>query len=158
MTSFPLALESALVSYIQSSITGSITWPILKGHTDNFSGSFDLPVIAVVCDGYTEEIPGYSVYKADLRVDEVCNAHDAESYNNFDVVDDQIQTLLNDQDAVRAYVNSPSSSVFIAGIFLEQNNTVVGENGGDFLNSRKYLVLTQQMFPSSSVIYPLSSS
>jgi hypothetical protein len=154
MLSFPLALEQSLVSYLQSNITGSLTWPILKGHTDNFTGSFDLPIIAVVCDGYSEEIAGYSVFKADLRVDIVCNAHDSSSYSNFDLADDQIQNLMSDQEGIRSWVNNPSSSMFIAGLFLEGSNNIIGENDNDFINCRRYSVFAQQQMPSSSVIYP----
>ncbi len=158
MNSFVFNLEQALVNYLTSSITTS--YPILPGHTNNPSATFDLPIICVVCESYEDQCPGYGLYKADLRVDIVANARDATTYAAFDNADAQVQNALTNQAAVMSFTNigSASSSIFIAGILQDQNNSIIGdvvegvENG--FANSQRYSVFAPRIYPSSSVVYP----
>jgi hypothetical protein len=155
--SFPLTLELNFANYISASCSGSIPYPIIPSHTQDPNLTWDFPLLIVACDSYTEEISGFSVYKADMRIDTITNIYDSSSVQIFDNVDYVLNSVMYDQDSVRNYINNPSSSLFVAGVFLEGNyinQSVDGSQGYCYINTRRYSVFAQQNYPDANIMSP----
>lgn len=148
MKNFAYAVEGAFVDYLQNVVTGSMTYPIYKGHTDNWSGSNDYPKIAVMLEDYEEVIPYSGVYKGSLVIDIVSHAKDSASYDGHDLAVSQVEYWMNDQVQIQNWINSPSTSLWVAGCPSDGVKSMF--EGKNFLNSHRFCLMGQQMVPSSS--------
>jgi hypothetical protein len=150
MMNFTYASEWAFTDYLQNNITGSLIYPIRVGHTTGSLESFDNPVIAVILENRRPVMDYVGIYEASLRVDIVNNAHDPNTFDQHNLASNEIERLMvgvEAQENMASWINSDSSSLFIAGVPLV--DVTNGMEGNNFVDSYRFTVNAQQNNPST---------